>query len=465
MSPSRYGRSTLARTVSPPRRDHHGGSSPAWLHMQAAQLSWEIRNILQLINGMRLNLSEELHVYREACDMLLNAAHATMEARLPLAPAWGSGPPRVRSIFAQAREAGTDPAEVRPDVDLSQPRIDPQIAREVEAAYREDPDPHAQCAGATVKKERCAKTIVKGIGSAHCAVHLAPAERQRRDELRAAEDRRMQAITDALDEHRVELAAAWIARYGTRPHRLEQPAAPSRPRQVAPFDGCSGLTLGEDEQAMLALYDSGWPSLCPRSAEIIRALLDCPRATIGRLAELAAAQAPERWSHGEQWLQSDIWDGIRPPDLALPPLGQVPELDEHPAVQELRRHMNASQGTCEVWQTGFKFLVEACDDPPIDTMADLLAFWQDLGILVPDGHKADATIWRLAALPPSAWRVMYARGRFVPSHVLATALDWLLEGETPQDPDISPSEVFNLLLTSAKPPNPEGSIAPAQAAS
>ncbi|MEV1174414.1 hypothetical protein [Nonomuraea sp. NPDC049784] len=54
--------------------------------------------------------------------------------RLPLAPAWGSGPPRARSIFAQAREAGTDPAEVRPDVDLARPPIDPQIICDVEAA-------------------------------------------------------------------------------------------------------------------------------------------------------------------------------------------------------------------------------------------------------------------------------------------------------------------------------------------
>jgi hypothetical protein len=116
MTRFRQARSLPARTITPPRRDRHGGMSPAWLLMQAARLSWEIRNVLQLINGMRLNLSEELQVHSEASDMLLNAAHATaaMEARLPLAPAWGSGKPRARSIFAQAREAGTDPAEVRP---------------------------------------------------------------------------------------------------------------------------------------------------------------------------------------------------------------------------------------------------------------------------------------------------------------------------------------------------------------
>lgn len=139
---SRQTHSLPARTIIPPRRDRHGGFSPAWLLIQAARLSWEIRNVLQLINGMRLNLSEELHMHSQASDMLLNAAHATaiMEARLPLAPAWGSGPPRARSIFAQARAAGTDPAEVRPDVELTRPSIDPQIICDVEAAYREDPE-------------------------------------------------------------------------------------------------------------------------------------------------------------------------------------------------------------------------------------------------------------------------------------------------------------------------------------
>ncbi|MFI7611410.1 hypothetical protein ACIBP6_09350 [Nonomuraea terrae] len=447
MTRFRPAHSLPVRTITPPRRDRHGGMSPAWLLMQAAQLSWEIRNVLQLINGMRLNLSEELQVHSEASDMLLNAAHATavMEARLPLAPAWGSGPPRARSIFAQAREAGTEPAEVRPDVDLTRPPIDPQIKRDVAAAYREDPDPDAQCAGTTLKKERCAKTIVTGIGSEHCASHLTPAERQRRDTLRAAQDRRMQAIQDALEEHRTLLAATWIDRYGHRPHRVELPAAPSRLRLVGPLDGHPGLTADKDEQAMLALYDTGWLTLCPRSAEIVDALLQRPRATTAVLADLAAAKAPERWSCGEQWLESSIWDGIRPPNLVLPALGEDPELDEHPSVQVLRGALATRRREWELWQARFATLVEACDDPPLDTMADLLAFWHDIGLLVADGSQADAPVWKLADQPPTPWRVVHTRGHLVPPHLLAAALDWLLDSDTPEDTELLPCEVFAII--------------------
>ncbi|MEV6867410.1 hypothetical protein AB0M44_41265 [Streptosporangium subroseum] len=42
------------RTIALPRRNHHGGHSPAWLLVQAAQLSWEIHSILSLIHGARL---------------------------------------------------------------------------------------------------------------------------------------------------------------------------------------------------------------------------------------------------------------------------------------------------------------------------------------------------------------------------------------------------------------------------
>ncbi|MEV1174413.1 hypothetical protein [Nonomuraea sp. NPDC049784] len=258
----------------------------------------------------------------------------------------------------------------------------------------------------------------------------------------------MQAIQDALDEHRLTLATTWIDRYGHRPHRVELPAAPSRPRQVIPFDGHPGLTLGKDEQAMLALFDTGWPTLCPRSAEIIGALLDCPRATTARLAELAAAQTPQRWSSPEQWLESSIWDGIRPPDLTLPAAGEDPELDEYPAVQELRRHLHLTRREWESWQAGFAILVEACDDPPVDTMAELLAFWQDIGILVSADDDDDNAVWTLDASLPSPWHVVYARGSRVPPHILAAALDWLLDGDVPLDPDLPPREVFNLIVAS-----------------
>ncbi|MFB4294691.1 hypothetical protein ACBI99_44150 [Nonomuraea sp. ATR24] len=451
MTRFRQARSLPARTITPPRRDRHGGMSPAWLLMQAAQLSWEIRNVLQLINGMRLNLTEELQVHSEASDMLLNAAHATaiMEARLPLAPAWGNGPLRARSIFAQAREAGTEPAEARPDVDLTRPPIDPQIKRDIAAAHHEDPDPDAQCAGTTLKGDRCAKTIVTGIGSQHCASHLTPAERQRRDTLRAAQDRRMQAIQDALEEYRARLATTWIERYGHRPHRVELPAAPSRPLHVVPLDGHPGLTADRNEQAMLALFDTGWLKLCPRSAEVVGALLQCPRATTADLAGLAASAAPERWASGEQWLESDIWDGIRPPNLVLPALGEDPELDEHPSVQVLRDALTARRREWELWHAGFATLVEACDDPPLDTMADLLAFWHDIGLLVADGNEADAPVWKLAAEPPTPWRVVHTRGHLVPPQRLAAALDWLLDSDTPEDADLLPCEVFALISPSA----------------
>ncbi|MEU6721716.1 hypothetical protein ABZ897_60655 [Nonomuraea sp. NPDC046802] len=449
------------RLITPPRRDHHGGFSPAWLLIQAARLSWEIRNILQLINGRQLNLSDELAVHSEASDMLFDAAHATavMEARLPLAPAWGSGPPRSRAIFAQAREAGSDPADVCVDVIPPRPRIDPQVALDMRATFREDPEPGAQCAGMTVKKEQCTKTIVEGIASQHCSVHLTPAERKRYDALRAAQDRHRQAIQDALKKQRLALATTWIQRYGGhRPHRLDLPTPPRRSRQIIPFNDHPSTQPGDDH-ALLALYDTGWPTLCPRSAEIINALLECPRATTARLANIAAAQTPHRWPTAEQWLASCIWDGIRPPDVCLPASHDAPELDELPVVQSLRDHLSEAQREWEGWRDGFSTLVEACDDPPLDTMADLLAFWQDIGILVADGDEAGAPVWALQASPPSPWRVLYTRGTLVSPHLLAAALDWLLNGGTPLDAELPPRDVFNLLLASNTPPrSPAGSV-------
>ncbi|MEU8252334.1 hypothetical protein [Nonomuraea sp. NPDC048916] len=439
-----------SRTITPPRRDRDGGFSPAWLLIQAARLSWEIRNILQLINGMRLNLGEELQIQREASDVLANAAHATaiMEARLPLAPAWSSGPPRARSIFAQAREAGTDPAEVSVQVAPPRPTIDPQIIAEVKAALRDDPDPEAQCAGTTAKKDRCAKTIVKGIGSEHCSVHLTLAERRRRDNLRAAQDRQSRAVEDALEDQRLSLATTWIDRYGRRPHRLELPSPAGRPRQVASLPGRTEFKADPEELAILTLYASGWPTLCPRSAEIISALMDCPHPTTARLAEIAAAQAPKRWAGGEQWLDSSIWDGVQPPALALPAADQAPELDEYPPVRVLRHRLDDDQNAWRRWQTGFATLVEACDDPPVDTMAELLAFWQDIGILIPHGSDAGQPIWAVDASLPSPWRVVYTRGTVVPAPVLVTTLDWLLEEDVPVDDDLPPRELFQWILTS-----------------
>ncbi|MEU8252186.1 hypothetical protein [Nonomuraea sp. NPDC048916] len=157
------------------------------------------------------------------------------------------------------------------------------------------------------------------------------------------------------------------------------------------------------------------------------------------------AKAPERWSSGGQWLESDIWDGIRPPCLLLPSPGEDPELDEHPTVQVLRGRLNRTRREWELWRSGFSTLVEACDDPPIDTMADLLAFWQDIGLLVADGSQASSPVWKLPASPPTPWRVVHARGNFVQPHRLAAALDWLLDSDTPEDPEFLPRDIFALI--------------------
>ncbi|WP_433258342.1 hypothetical protein ACQPYK_23210 [Streptosporangium sp. CA-135522] len=48
----------------------------------------------------------------------MNAAHAgvIVESRLPPAPSWSGGVLRPRSVFAQAREAGSDPQSVIPEM-------------------------------------------------------------------------------------------------------------------------------------------------------------------------------------------------------------------------------------------------------------------------------------------------------------------------------------------------------------
>jgi hypothetical protein len=199
---------------------------------------------------------------------------------------------------------------------------------------------------------------------------------------------------------------------------------------------------------MIALYDSGWPILCPRSAEVIGALLDHPRLTTAQLAEIAAAQTPQRWSSAEQWLASNIWDGIRPPDLALPALGAAPDLDEHPAIQVLRQHLTDGHHAWERWNAGFAGLVEACNNPPVDTMAELLAFWQDIGILVSSDNGSDELLWSLHPSLPSPWQTLYARGRLVQPTVLASALDYLLDTSVPLDPALPPRELFNVIIAS-----------------
>ncbi|WP_084780150.1 hypothetical protein [Planobispora rosea] len=191
-----------AHRVALPRRNHHGGHSPAWLLVQAAQLSWEIHTILELINGARLDLSEELALQQQATDALMNAAHAgvIVESRMPLAPAWGRWPPRARSIFAQAREAGSDPQAVTPDWIFSpRPPIDPEYRQALAEASHPDPVERAQCTGTNLRGVRCAKRIVSGIGAEHCPMHLTPAEYQRREQLRTAREQIHQAYLDTVE--------------------------------------------------------------------------------------------------------------------------------------------------------------------------------------------------------------------------------------------------------------------------
>ncbi|MER5326549.1 hypothetical protein [Streptosporangium roseum] len=122
--------------------------------MQAAQLSWEIHSILSLIHGARLNLTEELSIQHEATQALINAAHAgvIVESRLPLAPSWSSGVPRPRSVFAQAREASSDPQSVIPEMFApAKPDVPAEHLQALSEASRPDLFPHAQCSGVNLK--------------------------------------------------------------------------------------------------------------------------------------------------------------------------------------------------------------------------------------------------------------------------------------------------------------------------
>jgi hypothetical protein len=85
--------------------------------VQAAQLAIETASVLHVVNGVDMNLAEELSAQSEVAAMLANAAHAAviMESRLPLAAAWTEGLPRARAVFARAREAGSDVGSVVPD--------------------------------------------------------------------------------------------------------------------------------------------------------------------------------------------------------------------------------------------------------------------------------------------------------------------------------------------------------------
>ncbi|MEV4752641.1 hypothetical protein AB0K21_40330 [Streptosporangium sp. NPDC049248] len=439
-----------ARTIALPRRNHHGGHSPAWLLVQAAQLSWEINSILSLIHGARLNLTEELSIQHEATQALINAAHAgvVVESRLPLAPSWSSGVPRPRSVFAQAREAGSDPQAVIPEMFApAKPDIPAEHLQALSEASRPDLFPHAQCAGVNLKGVRCAKRIFTGIGAEHCHVHLTTTEQQRREQLRAAREKVRQAEEDAVECQRVTLAHDWIDRYGRRPHRVELPTLPSRPHQIT-ITHPDAPRQADTPHAVIGVYETGWLTICPRAGEIIRAFLDAPRASAQEIAAHAAAQTPGRWGDGEQWLTSSIWDGIQPPLDCIPAAGEMPELDEYPGIHTLRLQMIGDERNWARWDSGFSALVQACGHPEVETMADLLTFWQHVGILtqtqITDAGSCAEPELMIGTTVRSPWRVLHAVGRPETPYALMGAVRFLTEVATPWDREISPGEVLEL---------------------
>ncbi|MFF5211068.1 hypothetical protein [Streptosporangium sp. NPDC000396] len=440
-----------ARTIALPRRNHHGGHSPAWLLVQAAQLSWEIHAILTLIHGARLNLTEELSLQYEATRALMEAAHAgvIIEARMPLAPSWSSGPPRPRSVFAQAREAGSDPHSIIPEmIAPAKPAVPAEHLQALAEASRPDRFPHAQCAGVNLKGARCAKRIFTGIGAEHCHMHLTPAEQRRREQLRAAREQVRQAEEDAAEAQQVALAHDWIDRYGRRPHRVELPTLPSRPHQITLTHPGAPAPADAEPHAIITLHETGWPAICPRAGEIIRVFLDVPCASLQEIATHAAAQTPGRWSDGAQWLASSVWDGIQPPTDHMPAAGESPELDEYPGVHTLRLQMLSDERHLGRWQAGFSALVRACGHPAVETMAELLAFWQHVGILAQTQHTVTGAYTHprlaVAAKVRSPWRVLQAGSRCEAFDAVTRAVRFLITMAAPWDREVSPHEVLDL---------------------
>ncbi|MEV4250865.1 hypothetical protein AB0J63_46670 [Streptosporangium canum] len=406
---------------------------------------------MTLIHGARLNLTEELSVQYEATLALMNAAHAgvIMESRIPLAPSWSSGVPRPRSVFAQAREAGSDPQSVIPEMVVpAKPAIAAEHLQALAEASRPDRFPHAQCAGVNLKGARCAKRIFTGIGAEHCHMHLTSAEQQRREQLRAAREQVRQAEEDAVETQQVVLAQDWIDRYGRRPHRVELPTLPSRLRQITLTDPDIPGLADAQTHAIITVYESGWLTICPRAGEIIRAFLDTPRASPQEIAAHAAAHAPGRWPEAEHWLSSSVWDGIQPPLDHVPAAGEVPELDEYPGIHTLRLQMIGDEREWDRWQSGFYALVKACGHPPVETMADLLAFWRHVGILAQaqgadTGSYADPQL-TVGTAVRSPWRVLHAIGKSEAPDALMRAVRFLIAVGAPWDQEISPHEVLNL---------------------
>ncbi|MGW4420485.1 hypothetical protein [Streptosporangium sp. NPDC004631] len=406
---------------------------------------------MSLIHGARLNLTEELSAQYETTRALMDAAHAgvIVESRIPLAPSWSSGVPRPRSVFAQAREAGSDPQSVIPEMFApAKPDIAAEHLQALAEASRPDQFPHAQCAGVNLKGARCAKRIFTGIGAQHCHMHLTTAEKQRREQLRVAREQVRQAEEDAVEIQQVVLAQDWIDRYGRRPHRVELPTLPPRSHQITITHPDVPDAAGTPPHAIITVYESGWLTVCPRAGEIVRAFLDAPCASLQEIAAHAAEQTPGRWTDGEQWLDSSVWDGIQPPLDYMPALGEAPELDEYPGIHTLRLQMIGDEHDWARWQSGFSALVQACGHPAVENMADLLAFWQHVGILAqtqsvdtPSGAGPQLTVGTSVRSP---WRVLHAIGNFEAPDALMRAVRFLLAVGAPWDQEIPPHEVLNL---------------------
>ncbi|MEV0584486.1 hypothetical protein [Nonomuraea sp. NPDC050310] len=417
-----------ARTVTPARLNMAGRISPAWLLTQAAQLAIEIQTILRLINGAQLNLLEELQAHSEITDMLHIAAHAAVivESNLPRAPSWSSGPPRVRAVFAQAREAGTDPSVIRPPGERhARPVLDPGFREAIENATFPDAEPKALCSGLTVKRQACANSIHAGIGAAHCHAHLTAAEQQRRAVLQQAQQRYRQAIEDALDDQAMSVAEEWVTRYGRGPLRLDIPAPP-RPTGTS-WETSAAMAIAETHaQATQRLHTLRWPQLCPRAGEILGALLQPTPVTVSELASAAAARSRGRWAEGEAWLASEIWDGIRPLDHDLLAVSKSACIDEHPTVQSIRAATRKAATFWRHWQSVFDDFVAECGCAKVTTMADLLTFWQHMDLLISHGQGAQ-TRWRLNPAAPSPWQCLQPPGQLEAQgeSVAASLARWL----------------------------------------
>lgn len=285
-----------------------------------------------------------------------------------------------------------------------------------------------------------------GIGSEHCHDHFTAAERRRRDLLQAARARVQSAEEETANAQRQLQAEWWAVRYARLPARLELPPPPALLCEADAEDGVP--TRAEMRRlAIRHLYDSGWPDITPRAAEIIRALIDLEYASAQQIADHAIAHAPGRWAIAREWLDSSIWDGYQPPRQHLPPAGAVPELDEYPGVCELRSRMERDSSRIQWRRDGFHSVVHACTHQPVSTMSELLAFWLDIYVLEA-ACNADADgepRLCIEVVPATPWLALSGAAETEDPHAQDRALQFLAEAGVPRDPIILPGEDGDLL--------------------